>query len=134
MGFASSMGPELRQVVEKQLIDDIKYYLPNHLTLNFDWSDSCIEGRATNYLDGSIESFSGILLFDEKENLVAEGWIDFVHEGEFLLVFWDMLTIWNGKEIFTEKSFGMPKHVWEQIPDNIRYNYKIEGDKTNKLS
>ena len=43
--------------------------------LRFDWSDSCIEGKCLNYLDGSLDRYSGIMLYN-AENDVSSRWLD----------------------------------------------------------
>jgi hypothetical protein len=128
MGLASSMGPKLRQIVEEQLLADLKNYLPHGSDIKFDWSDSCIEGKDTVYLDGSIENFSGITLFDRNENIVAEGWMEFIHEGEFFLVFWDTVRTYNGNGVLNDKKPGIPEHIWQKIPADLKPNYKNERE------
>ncbi len=95
--------------------------------MRFDWSESCIEGHAANYLDGSLENFSSISLYDEHNNVIADGWMEFMLEGEFFLVYWDNLTAWrNGEQLASKKHFGIPPHVWEKIPFDIRGSYERE--------
>lgn len=126
LGFSTSMGPQLRALVEKQLLADLKVYSVDSGDLKFDWSDSCIEGHDTSFLDGQVENFSGIAIY-ESNQLIAEGWMDFVHEGPFFLAYWDYVTIWkNGKKVFDKRKLGIPSHVWEQIPDDIKWNYEKE--------
>jgi hypothetical protein len=125
LGLSSSMGPQLRTFVERQLLADLTNYGISSNNLKFDWSDSCIEGHDTTYLDGKLENFSGIALYDAENNLVAEGWMDFIHEGDFFLAYWDYLSIWQvDKKIFDKNKPGIPDHVWRQLPDDIRLNYK----------
>lgn len=123
LGLASSMGPKLKQVVEEQLLSDLRNYYVDISGIKFDWSESCIEGKDTNYLDGSLENFSGITLFDTSDNLIAEGWMEFIHEGDFFMVYWNYLTIIQGGKIIFDKKRGIPNHVWEKIPANIRHTY-----------
>jgi hypothetical protein len=103
------MGPELRSLVERHLVEDLKFYGIDK-ELHFDWSDSCIEGHDTNYLDGSLENFSGIAVFDNHENLVADGWMEFIHEGDFFLAYWNYVTTWE-----SDKKLG--------------WHYKSQNDK-----
>lgn len=127
LGFSHTMGPKLRQLVEKQLLADLRVAFD----LRFDWSESCIEGNDTEYLDGSLENYSGIAVFDSKENLVAEGWMQFIHAGKFFLVYWDYLTIMQSDKRVFDKKAGIPNHVWEQIPVDIRPSYtKYRQDST----
>lgn len=133
MNFASSMGPKLQQLVESQLLIDLKNYGVDRSDLRFDWSDSCIEGHRTNYLDGSLENFSGIAVFDDANNIVADGWMEFIHEGSFFLVYWQFVTTWKGDEKLGEKKdAGIPEHVWQQIPDSIKPNYSQDKVKASK--
>lgn len=124
LGFADQMGKELRDLVEKQLKEDLKSYKVSKAHLKFDWSESCIEGHRTEYLDGSVENFSGIAVYDEEDNLVAEGWMEFVREPNFFLAYWNKVTTWNGDKIKSKKDFGMPKHIWKQLPEGVRTKYK----------
>ncbi len=123
MGFGSSMGLMLKELVEKHLTTDLKHYGIKNLQLKFDWSESCIEGSCTNFLDGSIDRFSGIYVFDDTDSLIADGWMEFIHEGDSFLVYWDTVTIYRNGEIISEKKFGLPEHIWTQIPDSIKQNY-----------
>ncbi|GIP17487.1 hypothetical protein J40TS1_31290 [Paenibacillus montaniterrae] len=72
MGLSSCMGEKLRKEVEGQLIRDLNHYF---------------------YLDGSLDNFSGILLFNKDDQLVADGWMDFVYikEQNRLIVYWKFL-------------------------------------------
>jgi hypothetical protein len=75
LGLSTSMGPQLRTFVEKQLVDDLLFYSNELFQVKFDWSDSCIEGHGTEYLDGILDNCSGIGLFDVNDNFVADGLI-----------------------------------------------------------
>lgn len=125
LGFSSSLGKELRGVVEKHLMEDLKYYGVQNKSIKFDWSESCIEGHCTEYLDGSVENFSGITVYDLEDNVIADGWMEFIHEPNFFLAYWDFITIWQEDKKIIEKDFGLPMHVWIQIPELIRSNYKV---------
>ena len=127
LNFSSSMGPKLRQLVEKQLLDDLLFYNLETKNLKFDWSESCIEGNDTKYLDGSLENFSGILLYDNNENIIVDGWMEFIHAGDFFIVYWDMLTILQDKkEILDINKPGIPDHIWVKIPKDIQPNYILD--------
>lgn len=120
-GFSSSMGPELRTLVEHHLINDLAYYGVNLREAKFDWSQSCIEGHHTRFLDGSLENFSGIAVFDDTDTLVAEGWVEFIHEFEFFLCYWEFVTTLNAdKKISEKREPGIPDHIWIKIPDSIK--------------
>ena len=121
------MGPKLRNLVESQLLEDLKNYRVEKRYLKFDWSQSCIEGHALEYLDGSVENFSSITVFDEQDRVTAEGWMEFVHGGEFFLAFWDLVKTWDGnKKLGEKKQFGIPSHVWQKIPDGTKPTWKKE--------
>ena len=130
LGFASSMGPKLRQLVEQQLLTDLGVYKVDITNLKFDWSDSCIEGKCTDHLDGSIDRFSGIAIFDSNDKLIAEGWMEFIHDGTFFLVYWDYLTIMQSDKVVFDKKGGIPNHVWTQIPADIQPNYVNDREKS----
>lgn len=119
------MGPRLKTLVETQLLADLGNYIMTIDNLRFDWSDSCIEGHDTIYLDGQLENFSGIAVFNLDSQLIAEGWMDFVHEGNFFLAYWDFVTIWqDNKKTFEKANSGIPDHIWQQIPDHIKWSYE----------
>ncbi|GAB4024438.1 hypothetical protein [Spirosoma koreense] len=127
LGLSTPMGPQLRALVEKQLIADLANYGMVSLNLKFDWSGSCIEGHDSSYLDGDLENYSGILVFDEHDDLVADGWMEFIQECDFFLVYWEYVTVWqNGEKIFDKSEAGLSEHVWAKIPDNIKWNYEKE--------
>ena len=121
MGFSSTMGPKLRALVEKQLLEDLKHYDLTDLNLKFDWSKSCIEGNDTVYLDGSLENYSGISLYNENDELVADGWMEFIHTESHFIVYWDHLLFRNHHP--KEKvEFGIPNHIKEYLKlHNIPY-------------
>jgi len=114
MGLSSCMGEKLRKEVERQLIRDLNYYFIENDVLKFDWSDCCIEGKFLRYLDGSLENFSGILLFNKDDQLVADGWMDFVYtkEQDRLIVYWQFLDIYVEDKVWQVKSQpGIPAHL-----------------------
>ncbi|GAO45384.1 hypothetical protein [Flavihumibacter petaseus] len=123
------MSPELRKLVERHLSADLKFYV-DKLNLKFDWSESCIEGHDTKFLQSTVENFSGIAVFDENDSLVGEGWMKFVHEGGFFLVYWDYITTWSKEQKLSEKGRqGIPDHIWELIPEDIKPNYEAERNR-----
>lgn len=121
LGLSSQMGPELRSLVERHLVEDLKFYGIDK-ELHFDWSDSCIEGHDTNYLDGSLENFSGIAVFDNHENSVADGWMEFIHEGDFFLAYWNYVTTWESdKKLSGITNRRMTNANW--IKNIVRANF-----------
>src|SRR5687767_3178057 len=89
LGHSNAMGPELRKSVERQLLEDLKHYKLDLPNLKFDWANSLVEGRSANYLDGMVENYSGILVLNENNQIVADGWMDFILEPGFFLAYWD---------------------------------------------
>lgn len=127
LGCADRMGPKLRALVEFQLVADLKHYGIRDGGLKFDWSDSCIEGHRTEHLDGSVENFSGITVYDLENMLIADGWMEFIHEGDFFQAYWEFVRTWNGDQKLKEKKeVGIPAHIWKLIPGSARSNYKAE--------
>jgi len=125
LGFADRMGPKLKSEVENQLLKDLEFYKISKDILKFDWSESCIEGHAANVLDGAVENFSGISVFDHSDNLVADGWMEFINEGELFIVYWEFVTTWDGnKKLKEKKEVGLPNHIWKKLPDEIKSKYR----------
>lgn len=65
-------------------------------------------------MDGSLENFSGILLFNKDDQLVADGWMDFVYtkEQDRLIVYWQFLDIYVEDKVWQVKSQpGIPAHL-----------------------
>ena len=127
LGFSIIMGPKLRMLVEQQLSDDLKAYGIIENQFKFDWSESCIEGHETAYLDGRVENFSGVNIFNEKDEHVAEGWMEFIHEPgyDFFVAYWEFLDVFElGREICIKDNAGIPLHVYNKIPENVRFNFK----------
>lgn len=135
LGLSSSMGPNLRIFVERQLADDLRNYGISLNQVKFDWSDSCIEGHDTYFLDGSLENFSGIAVFDVDDTLIAEGWMEFIHEQDFFLAYWEYVSTFNGNKKVSEKTDkGIPAHIWTKIPDGIKpvlVNQEMKGTPWN---
>ena len=124
-GAASLMSPELRELVEKQLLAELPHYKLEKHKLKFDWSGSANEGHQMQHPAGIIASFSGILVLDENNTLVVDGWMDFILEPDFFLAYWDHITTREGKKKLAEKQMpGIPKHVWKQIPEELKAKYK----------
>ncbi|SFD72788.1 hypothetical protein SAMN05216378_1164 [Paenibacillus catalpae] len=122
MGMSISMGKQLQGFVEEQLINDLMHYHKFTGELRFDWSDSCIEGEDLTYLDGSLDRFSGIMIFNSNNEPVADGWMDFVflNESNQLIVFWKYLSIFVGdKEIDAINSQELENHV-QVLVDRIK--------------
>ena len=123
--------------MEEQLLKDLLWYGVTKNNLRFDWSDSCIEGKDASYLDGALENYSGISIIDKQNKTVADGWMNFILADDYFLVFWDFLTSYhNGEQVHNKKSPGIPTHIWDKIPEDIRGLYKNDRMKSivNPLS
>lgn len=116
-GFSSKMGPQLRQVVEAQLREDLLQYGVTPTDLRFDWSANCLEWHDADWLDCTIENYSGIALLNRQGQAMAEGWLEFIRVDDLLLVYWDNLTSWDAAGEHPHKQqFGIPPHIWHRIP------------------
>lgn len=136
LGFSGLMGPKLRAYVEEQLVADLNWYLPKHQIyqrsdVHFDWSESCIEGHRTHWLDGEIENFSGIVVFNEDRNLIAEGWMEFIETEVGLEVFWWFLHFADQHETQGKDSNTVPGHVWSRLSADIRSLWRDYRPKTS---
>jgi hypothetical protein len=124
LGYSNPMSINLRRLVESELLLDLRNYGIYKSDLKFDWSESCIEGHATQYLESNIENYSGISIYDKDERLVADGWMEFIHEGDFFITYWEFVqTFDNDKMIGQKDKPGIPKHIWDKLPDDIKSNY-----------
>ncbi len=120
------MGKKLRKEVERQLLTDLKHYGFNDVSLLFDWSESCIEGKCAHYLDGSLDKYSGIKLFKNDDKFVAEGWMDFIYEKSegLFIVYWNFLDVMcEGDLVEIKGKPGMPDHIFNVLPRHIQYKY-----------
>jgi hypothetical protein len=129
MGLSFPMGPELRKEVERQLLIDLSKYNVLNTNIKFDWSDSCIEGHSATYLDGSLQNYSGIQVYDENGDYIGDGWMEFILEKveDLFIVYWEFLDIIdNGKEIGLKETPGIPDHIYELLPQKFRSKYANE--------
>jgi len=56
--------------------------------------------------------------------------MEFIHEGNFFLAYWEFVTTWNiDKQLQEKRVSGIPDHVWRQIPDDIKPVYKKDKTK-----
>jgi hypothetical protein len=129
-GYSEPMGQQLRHLVEQQLLRDLQLYGIETTGWQFDWSESCGEGHSSYHLDGYLENYSGIALYNSNDAAVADGWVDFIHEGSFFLAYWQFLNVctldvYEGTGRAAPKSRpGIPDHVWQQIPTDISAKYQ----------
>ncbi|MFT4715272.1 MAG: hypothetical protein ACI8YI_001256 [Paracoccaceae bacterium] len=129
LGFSNCMGPKLRDFVERQLVSDLNEYAPKGCefyaeTVLFDWSESCVEGHRTEYLDGAIENFSGIAIYDLSNDLIAGGWMEFIETKGTLKVFWWYLDTGKKYDIQVKRTNGIPQHVWNPLDADIKAAWK----------
>ncbi|TVX94789.1 hypothetical protein [Cohnella terricola] len=120
LGLSITMGKDLRELVESQLIKDLLHYHSISEDLFFDWSESCIEGKCISYLDGSLDRYSGIMVFNNRNELVADGWMEFEYlkEQNHLIVYWNYLDIYNdGIQIEVITNAEIPEHIKRHIEE-----------------
>ena len=115
-----AMGPKLCAVIESQLTRDLRNYRIDATDLKFDWSQCFGAGHSYSYMDGTVENFNRIIVFDANDNLVADGCMDFIANRFFFIAYWDLVTSWHDGEIVREKKEqGMPMSVWRQLPEAL---------------
>lgn len=124
-GLSYPMDGKLREEVERQLSDDIRHYGINNQILKYDWSESCIEGRCSKVGDSYIGNFSDIKVFNSMDKIIAEGWIDFIHEKQFdlFIVYWDQLDLYENGKVKEVKQFGVPEYIYEKLPNDLKIKY-----------
>jgi hypothetical protein len=126
------MGTVLRSEVERQLLVDLDYYRPGSSASGciIDWSNPCQEGHCTDVLGGVLEEMSDVSVRDPKGNVVATGWIDFVHGGSTLPlhVFWLFLDLVEGERTTRIKDdVGIPEHIWSRLGTLSKDATAVEG-------
>ncbi len=129
LGFSNCMGPELREFVEFQLVVDLNVYaFGGHefgcKDVVFDWSESCVEGHRASYHDGEIENFSGIAVYDLSNDLIAEGWMEFIETKSGLVVFWWYLHAGTKHKIQDKRSGKLPSHIWDDLESDVKETWK----------
>ena len=120
---ALMMPLELKQLIEKQLLADLAFYMNDVTGIKFDWSECIAEGHCAEYLNPAIEDFSDIYIYDNNENLVAKGWMDFIakHDDEFFIAYWKFIKIFDeSRKIENKSEATIPIHIWELLPEHIR--------------
>ncbi|MDI4649224.1 RDD family protein [Cohnella hashimotonis] len=93
--------------------------------LYFDWSESCIEGKSLHFLDGSLDRYSGISIYDENNEFVADGWMDFEFDpsSNQLSVYWSFLDIYlNGQKIKSIQMDKMPTSSENRLMERTQEN------------
>lgn len=127
MGFAITLGPKLKEYVERELIRDLNEYNYYCNEYRFDWSESCVEGEDIAYLDGITDRFSGISIYDEDDKLKYTGWMDFIYvkETDNLIIYWLFLNaILEDKKVRIKNKVGIPKHIYERLSHRLKQELK----------
>lgn len=124
-GYTDIMGPLLREYVKRSLVQDLQHYLSKDQKVEysdciFDWSETCIEGHRATYLDGQLENFSGIRIYDHFNNLVVDGWMDFVPEGDNLHVYWLFLHGGSRYKIQSKETVDIPQQIWRLLDSSTK--------------
>ncbi len=106
--------------VENKLVDDLNEYVLSGQKfqrgdVKFDWSESCIEGRRTSYLDGKLENFSGIQVLDRSSETIVDGWMEFIETEGTLHVFWWFLSSSGKYDLRNKRTNQVPAHVWKLL-------------------
>ena len=112
--------------MERQLLADLAKYGINATDLHLDWSH--IQGerhwmpseKIPNF-DGRLENFSDIGVMDTRDNLIAAGWSNWIYaDSDRLYIFWDLLRVLQYGQRITVKEFGIPAHLWNSLPDEVK--------------
>ena len=138
LGYSDRMGPMLRDFVEQQLISDLNEYslkgkVFDRDSILFDWSESCIEGHTTSYLDGEMENFSGIRMFDLANDFIAEGWMEFIPTEDVPIVFWGFLHSGAKYQIKEKETTEIPEHIWNGLDGDLKLAWKQYSPRKRKL-
>lgn len=124
------MGPQQRQLVEQQLLADLRCYGIERAGTRFDWSFAAFQGIDNCALQASIESYAGLYVHDAADeddgDCIAVGDVKTLRAGDFTLAYWEWLDGYrlDGYEGPAFKPLkqqpGIPAHVWQQIPSELR--------------
>lgn len=122
-GATGRMGARLQQDLEGQLLQDLAAYGIEPAGLSIDWSEACPEGHCTKALGGELEDLSEVSVIDAEGDVVAAGWMDFIHGGgdNPLFVFWSSLSLFKDNEwVRVKDEPHIPQHVWGRLPEATR--------------
>lgn len=138
LGYSDCMGPRLRQFVEEQLLSDLNRYLRSGLRLSpedvrFDWSDSCVEGHRTDWMDGEIENFSSVAVVDHADRFIAVGWMEFIETEDDLKVFWWFLEGRGTYDMESKTSNQVPRHIWDDLSEEVRLAWRDYAPRERRL-
>ncbi|MDD2273043.1 MAG: hypothetical protein PHP95_11380 [Desulfuromonadaceae bacterium] len=123
LGQSAQMGPLLQKEVESQLLIDLIPYGIDPNGLSIDWTEACEEGHCTEAIDGNLEDLSSVAVVNCSGEVIAEGWMDFIHDGGNapLYVFWLFLGVMrNGAWVEMKKTPHIPEHIWARLPESTR--------------
>jgi len=118
---ALGAGRQVRAEVERQLLADLQHYGLRQCTL--DWSETSAEGHKSAFLDGHLENWSGLQVIDKLGEVVAAGWMDFIHrEGtdHEPVVYWAYLHVLESGQGYGKEDPGIPIHVWKKLPEEMK--------------
>lgn len=129
VGLSYSMKDKLRREAERQLSEDIRLYSVVNEILKYDWSESCFEGKSAFVLGSYIDRYSGVKIFNLNDEIIAEGWIDYIYEQRYniFIVYWDRLELYENGGLREIKEFGVPEHVLKKLPDELKIKYEKKG-------
>lgn len=123
-GMSGNIGKNLRKEIERQLLLDLKVHKIENENLKIDWSESICEGDDEYYLDGYVDLYSGIRVYDANDKLiVVDGWMDYICEKseDIFLVYWIMFDYYNNGQKFSfMNTEGLPYHINEKLPIYLR--------------
>jgi hypothetical protein len=65
------------------------------------------------------------MVFNADDELIADGWMEFIHEDDMFIAYWEFLDKYeNDQEIRLKNECGIPLHIYEEIPDQFKEKYK----------
>ncbi len=130
MVHSDLMVPKLRQLVEQQLLADLRCYGIERTDIKFDWSFTTFQDLDDCSSKAEIESLMGVYVYDaadeDDNDCIAAGEVKVLRAGEFIFAYWDFLDGYSlcgyeGPSFKTLKSTpGIPAHVWQQIPVELQ--------------
>lgn len=125
LGLSYPIKDKLRREVERQLSEDIRFYSVVNEILKFEWSESCFEGKSAYVLGSFIDRYSGVKVFNLNDEIIAEGWIDYIYEPDYnvFIVYWDELEAYDEGGLHEIKGFGLPEHVYKKLPNELKNKY-----------
>lgn len=71
-----------------------------------------------------VENFSGIVVEDVENALIAEGWMEFIETESGLEVFWWFLYGASDYAILEKTTSTVARHVWDRLSPEVRDVWK----------